>query len=110
MGAYGSECAKPTVLYSNYRFIQRMYAPLPRKKTFDSEMANKYQDWAGCTRVKGGVDLKSSQHYPPQFGEAIMEGFLDNYKFIKEEVKKNQKDLLKQNRKELKDWSNLFPP
>lgn len=55
-------------------------------------------------RIQGGCDLKSSQHYPPRFGMAVSEIFLQNYEEIKKAVKDNTKEILANPpRKELKD-------
>ncbi|CAK9003302.1 unnamed protein product [Durusdinium trenchii] len=104
MGAYGGDSPKPTVLYSNYQFIYKLYCPLPKGKVFEAEMSNKYVDSSGQLRVSGGSDLKMSQHYPERFGIAVFELYMDHRKQIMKEVKNNQEALLNGPiRKELKD-------
>lgn len=54
----------------------------------------RYIDGSGAQRVQGGSDLKKSQHYPPRFGMAICEVFLQHYPDIKNAVKANTKTVL----------------
>ncbi|CAK9024006.1 unnamed protein product, partial [Durusdinium trenchii] len=48
--------------------------------------ASEYTDKAGMARVQGGCDLKSSQHYPPMFGLAIAEKWIENKGHIQRQV------------------------
>lgn len=129
MGSYGGDSGlaslkvscrlgpKPTFLYSNYKFIESVYIPLPSNKTWSAQTSLKplvmqhmsansglrYQDSSGVARVQGGPDLKGSQHYPVRFGETIMELFMANHKAVKDHVKKTTEKLEGLSCKELKD-------
>lgn len=60
-------------------------------------------DAQGVRRVQGGKDLKCSQHYPPRFGLAAMEVYMEHYEEVKNEVATMKVQLLEKPKKELKD-------
>ncbi|CAE7245342.1 unnamed protein product [Symbiodinium natans] len=64
---------KPTLLYSNYKFIEKLFLPLPAGIDWDADMASRSKDASGRVQVHGGPDLKESQHYPALFGRAVAE-------------------------------------
>ena len=74
MRDFGGPTAKPTWLYTSRQELRDLLlwkAPKTRKSSADVEMVRRYQDADGNTKITGGRDLKTSQHYPRGFGEAV---------------------------------------
>ncbi|CAL1153606.1 unnamed protein product [Cladocopium goreaui] len=87
LGSFGGGSPKPTLLYSNYQWIQSLYLPLPSNVEWTSEMSRKYIDGSGILRVCGGSDLKNSQYYPKLFGHAVAQAFQAHAKEVQDSVK-----------------------
>lgn len=109
IGSYGGGSPKPTFLYSNYRWVECLYLPLPCKQ-WDAEMSLKYTDQAGTKRVCGGTDLKSSQYYPTLLGRAVAELYKQNRADVQAQVSEQEQklDALSQPMKSLREtgWAS----
>ena len=73
LGAYGAESKKPVKIFSPVTWIANLKKPLDKNNTYESL----------CTTVDGkhtgkSKALKSSQHYPQQFGDKVAEEFVRN--------------------------------
>ena len=86
---------KPTILYSNYKFLPQLQLPLPDLE-WEADMVSRpvvsqcmhclssvqqtnpvrKRDGDGPEKVTGSKDLKLSQHYPPMFGRSVAELFI----------------------------------
>ncbi|CAK9086958.1 unnamed protein product [Durusdinium trenchii] len=71
IGSYGGSCPKGTFLYTNYRWVQELYLPLPKDREWDEDVSIKCIDSQGNHRVQGGPALKATQHYPALFGHSV---------------------------------------
>ncbi|CAK9003148.1 unnamed protein product [Durusdinium trenchii] len=86
LGAYGGDCPKPTLIYSNFKFIEKLFLPLPADKVWEAETSIKYVDSSGQHRVSGGRDLKSTQAYPRLFGHAVAQLFLSERDAVRQAI------------------------
>ena len=71
MQAYGAESPKSTLLFSNMSDSASLHVPLDHTQVPKVVTCHKYTDKDGRERVQGSADLKSTQAYPPQFGDAV---------------------------------------
>ncbi|CAK9012723.1 unnamed protein product, partial [Durusdinium trenchii] len=69
---------KPTILYSNYRFVLELYLPLPKNMDWPAAMANKclgfclaFEDWwcqyEAYERHASTIKKEVKQRAPPGF-------------------------------------------
>eukprot|EP00969_Alexandrium_andersonii_P090759 4006494-Alexandrium_andersonii.AAC.1 len=76
MAAFGHPTDKPTWVYSNWRFVSEVDThALPKKNQVrcpDKQMIVRSKGAGGKVKWTGGRDMKDSQHYPRQFGVALM--------------------------------------
>jgi len=76
-GAYGHPSAKPTHLYSNYRFIEDVCSKRtdPTSGVATPALVKRFIDASGQHRFTGLPKLHESQHYCERFGQAMAESF-----------------------------------
>ena len=70
---FGGRTEKPTWLYSNCEFIHEItdYATGPADDFGSIVLADTYRDTSGDRKFKGSKNLKGSQEYTKQFGNAV---------------------------------------
>ena len=76
MGAFGAPTPKPTILYSGHRYVKSLARTLTKeqKKGLDPDVEMSTRDeMTGA--VTGGKDLKKSQAYPVEYGQAVQAAF-----------------------------------
>lgn len=80
MSSFGGPTKKGTHLYSSHECIEDIQEHTVPEQLEDRDMAVPYYNARGEKRVHGGKDLKSSQHYPDQFGVALAKARTSNRK------------------------------
>lgn len=80
MSSFGGPTKKGTHLYSGHECIEDIQEHTVPEQLEDRDMAVPYYNARGEKRVHGGKDLKSSQHYPDQFGVALAKARTSNRK------------------------------
>ena len=76
MGAFNGETVKPHTIYSNECWIKALERKHPGKKGGSANVVKKWVDASGRAKCAGGSDLKATQTYTPEFGEAAAQGFV----------------------------------
>ena len=76
MGAFEADTAKPSILYSNSRWILSLARTLPKHfQASNKSTVVKHQGLNG-TGVTGGTGLKQTQDYTWAFGSAVLDTFI----------------------------------
>lgn len=75
MGMFGARTPKNTIIYSTNAYAKLLYRKLDKKKKFPGSrlVCKHYVDKKGKKRMTGGVGMKNTQHYPPDFGKRVGE-------------------------------------
>ena len=70
-GMFGGTSPKPTRLWGTPTWVQSLHRTLDKSKSWEVVTADHYIDQAGRKRVVGTKSLKSTQAYPPGYGEEV---------------------------------------
>lgn len=71
MSNYGAPTKKTTWLYTSHECLADIQEFTVPEKLVKREMAVKYTNGKGESHAHGGKDLRSSQSYPVEFGQAV---------------------------------------
>ena len=77
MGYFGAPSLKLTRLLSDHPLICRLHRKRPRTFEASHALVLQYKDNHGTRRVAGNHALKGPQAYPPGYGDAFAETFMD---------------------------------